>query len=430
MSLKEELEKVQKAFRAHALLSVEQRNRYLIEFSKKIVENKAWLLSENEKDCQVAKGSLKESLYNRLVLNESKISEILLGIQNLVDAKDPVGQVLEKTLLDDALVLEKKSVPIGVIGIIFESRPDVIPQILSLIMKSSNAVILKGGSEALHSNKAFMQLIQKTNDLFPEIHQHWALLLESRAEVKELLSYDDLIDLIVPRGSNELVRYIKSNTQIPVIGHSDGICHVYVHKSADIEKALGVVLDSKVQYPSACNALETLLVDQEIADAFLKKLYPLMKSNGVELRACAASRAVLSEMNEAQEDDWSTEYGELILSIKLVEDLEDAVDHIERYSSQHTDCILAEDQTVIDQFLLKVSSASVFANASTRFADGYRFGLGAELGISTSKLHARGPVGIEGLCTYQYVLQGSGQRVADYSGKSAQARFKHKKMKS
>jgi glutamate-5-semialdehyde dehydrogenase len=306
-------------------------------------------------------------------------------------------------------------VPLGVVGSIFESRPDALVQIASLALKSGNAVILKGGSEASHSNRVLYELIREATADMPE---GWSALVEARADVETLLGMDDAIDLVMPRGSSEFVSYIQESTSIPVLGHTEGVCHVYVDGEADLGMATEIAYDAKVQYPAVCNAVETLLVHEDVAEAFLPQVAERYEEAGVELRGDEASRSIVA-MEAATEADWSTEYGDLILSIRVVDSLEAAVDHVTAYGSKHTDSIVTEDADRAASFMLGLDSASVFHNASTRFSDGYRYGLGAEVGISTGKTHARGPVGLEGLTTYQYYLEGNGQVVGTYAGSDA-----------
>lgn len=361
----------------------------------------------------------------RLTLSKDKIATLEQGTKDVAKLEDPVGKALEKTLLDDGLVLEKIAVPIGVIGIIFESRPDVIPQILALILKSGNAVVLKGGSEATNTNRAFMQLVKELGERCPFLPQNWAQLVLSREAVHDMLNYPQYVDLVIPRGSNALVQSIMNATKIPVLGHADGICHLYVHPKVDLEQAIPVIVDAKAQYPAVCNALETLLVDESIAAEALPKICSALTDAGVALKGCQRTQEVVASVEAATEEDWHTEYGDLTLSIKVVNGITEAIGHINTYGSHHTDGILTTDATAQQQFMAEVDSASVVVNASTRFADGFRYGLGAEIGISTAKTHARGPVGLEGLVIYKYQLTGNGHVVASYTGGNAKP-FLHK----
>lgn len=426
LDLESTLQAGKTAFLALSTLSTEQKNQALAKFAEIVEQNSDFLLAENQKDiAQAQKDDLTPSLYQRLKLDTGKIAQLVQGIRDLINLPDPAGRVLSTTQLDDGLILEKLTVPLGLIGIIFESRPDVIPQILSLILKSGNAVVLKGGKEATHSNNAFMKLVEQLNAACSWLPSHWATLLDGREAVQQMLHYPQYVDLIIPRGSNQLVQSIMANTKIPVLGHADGVCHLYVHPSADLAQAVAVAVDAKIQYPAACNALETLLVDQSIASRFLPLFAEKAQAAGITLRGCQQTLQLLPQVESATEADWRTEYGDLTLAVKVVPSLEAAIRHINQYGSHHTDAILAKDTAALEYFLNAVDSACVFANASTRFADGFRFGLGAEIGISTAKTHARGPVGLEGLVIYKYKLRGNGQVVSDYAGVDAKP-FQHK----
>lgn len=426
--MKELLHKVRESALAMALLKTEDKNDALERFAQLIEKRSADLLAANKLDLEEQKGKISEALYSRLKLDESKLKTLAQGCRDLIDLEDLVGKIQFRRELDKGLVLERVVVPIGVIGIIFESRPDVIPQILSLILKSGNAAILKGGVEAAHSNKEFMKLVDELNREFTFFPREWALLLDTRAQVHEMLKYEKEIDLVIPRGSNEMVRSIRSSTKIPVLGHSDGVCHLYVHENADIKQAVDIAVDAKAQYPSACNSIETLLVDESISEKFLLDFAKKAEQSKIVLIGCEKTRKILPQVKVATEADWSTEYGDLRLSIRVVKNLEDGIDHINTYGSHHTDAILTNNEFVMEIFLNAIDSACVFANASTRFADGFRFGFGAEVGISTEKIHARGPVGLEGLMSYKYKLRGHGQRVSDYVGPQAKV-FTHKMLK-
>ncbi len=420
------LRDAREAGRRMAVLEGDLKNQALREFARLIEERASDLLSANEIDCRLQRGKIPESLYQRLGLDSSKLAVLARGIREVAAMEDPVGRTLSSAELDDGLVLEKVTVPLGVVAIIFESRPDVIPQILSLILKSGNAVLLKGGSEATHSNRAFMDLVEELGRRCRWLPSAWATLLEGREAVRELLGYPEYVDLVIPRGSNQLVRSIMDATRIPVLGHADGVCHLYVHSRADVAKAVQLAIDAKAQYPAACNSIETLLVDGPVAADFLPKFAKAAESAQIILKACPQSRAFLPAAEPAAEDDWGREFGDKTLAVKVVGGLEAAIDHINRHGSHHTDAIATEDPAAGEAFLNAVDSASVFLNASTRFADGYRYGLGAELGISTARTHARGPVGVEGLVIYKYKLRGAGQVVSDYVGPNARP-FKHGK---
>jgi glutamate-5-semialdehyde dehydrogenase len=432
MTLIQDLQETKQAAQKLMRLSTQAKNKILQAFAQLLRENEAALLSANAKDLAEQSGNITDVLYQRLKLDPAKLSQLAIGIEDVARLEDPVGKVLDKTLLDDGLILEKISVPLGVLAIIFESRPDVLPQIVSLALKSGNAVILKGGREALHSNRAMMTVLETLSRQIPELPDGWVRLLESREAVHELLAFPQYIDLVIPRGSNALVQSIMKSTQIPVLGHADGICHLFVHASylaqpQGLQSALEIVLDAKTQYPSACNALETLLVDQNVAKTFLPVLDKAAKEVNLTLKGCPASQEICAHWPLATEADWQTEYGDLTLSVRVVSSETEAIEHINHYGSHHTDCILAWDDAVIREFQTSVDSAGVFVNCSTRFADGFRFGFGAEVGISTAKTHARGPVGLDGLVIYQYRLTGSGQCVKDYVGENAKA-FQHKRL--
>ncbi len=374
---------------------------------------------ENSQKEQIAMPILK-----RLKFDAGKIKDVLQGIESLRGLEDPVGKIQLKTELDENLILNRISSPIGVIGVIFESRPDALVQISTLCLKSGNAVLLKGGSEAKETNKILYQIIKDASEK-AGMPEGWISLMESRQDVNAILKMDELIDLLIPRGSNEFVSYIMKNSNIPVMGHADGICHTYVDKDADIELAVNVVTDSKVQYVAVCNALETLLVHKDVAEVFLPQLKASLDKYNVVIKGCEQTREII-EADCVDESDWETEYLDYILSIKIVDSLQEAINHINKYGSGHTDSIITTDQDAADEFMMLVDSGNVFHNVSTRFSDGFRYGFGAEVGVSTAKIHARGPVGIEGLLIYKYKLCGSGHIVADYaSGKKS---FTHKRI--
>jgi len=406
-------------------LRTEVKNEALTQIAKGLKAADDEVVTANRQDLAAAKESkLAGPLLKRLKFDEKKIEAVCAGIESLVGLEDPVGRTLAATELDAGLELYKVSCPIGVIGVIFESRPDALVQISTLCLKSGNAVLLKGGSEADRTNRVLAEVIcRATRDA--GIPDGWLGLLHSRADVAEMLGLDDYIDLVVPRGSNEFVRYIMDNTNIPVLGHADGICHVYVDGAADVDIAVRITVDSKCQYVAVCNASETLLVDRQIAGEFLPKVKAELDKHSVELRGCEKTCSII-EAKVATEEDWSAEYLDYILSVKVVDGVDEAIEHINRYGSGHTDAIVTKDKAAAERFLELVDSANVFWNCSTRFSDGYRYGLGAEVGISTNKIHARGPVGLEGLVIYKYKLLGTGQTVAEYS--EGQKRFSHKKL--
>ncbi|MFZ3384815.1 MAG: glutamate-5-semialdehyde dehydrogenase [Candidatus Methanoperedens sp.] len=416
------------------------KNSALAAMAQALDSNREIIISANKKDISAAEklaeaGKLSRSLVKRLKVDDTKIDEMIAGVRDVLKFDDPVGKTLSALELDRGLELYQVSCPIGLIGVIFESRPDVVPQIMSLCLKSGNATIFKGGSEAGNSNRAIFDVLAKAIESTEGMPQGAFALMETREEVNEMLKLDDYINLIIPRGSNEFVKYIQDNTRIPVLGHSSGICHVYVDKEADTEKGFDVCYDSKVQYAAVCNAMETLLVHKDIAGTFLPEMCWKYDAAGVELRCDKRSFEILQNKGflkaiiHAGEEDWKTEYNDLILSIKIVDSTEEAIDHINKYGSHHTDAIITENKTAASRFIDLVDSSSVMWNASTRFADGFRYGKGAEVGISTNKIHARGPVGMEGLLIYKYALLGNGHKVADYVGKNAR-KYTHKKLKS
>jgi len=420
------LEKAEKVRLASIKISqTENQNRIkALNFMADYLEkNSKEILEANDADYSSAeKKGIPKALLSRLKLSKSKLNAGIQGVRKVGDLTDPVNQVQIKRELSKGLILERKTVPIGVLGVIFESRPDAVMQISSLAIRSGNGVMLKGGSEANFTNTSIVKALQEgLNE--SGLDKNAICLLTSRKDSMAMLNLEKYINLIIPRGSNELVKFIQENTRIPVLGHADGICHLFIDIEANLEMALSVALDSKIQYPAACNAIETLLVHKDIAPAFLEKAIPLFDSNDVKL--IGDKRSVeLGVKYEASSEDWQTEYLDLILSIKIVDDLEEAITHIQTYSSKHTDGIITENSNTANRFMNVVDSAGVFHNCSTRFADGFRYGFGAEVGISTQTLPPRGPVGLEGLVTYKYFLKGDGNVVDDFS--SGKAIFIHK----
>ena len=400
-----------------ASASSEAKNRALTLMAEEIEKRRDIIKGENRRDLEAAaKAGLPQPLLARLGLKDSKIDQMIRSLHSLTQLEDPVGKTLLCTEMDEGLILYKVTCPIGVICAIFEARPDALVQIASLCIKSGNAVILKGGSEASNTNRVLVEAIREALSRVDGVPVDSVQLVETREDVRELLKLDDYIDLIVPRGSSALVKYVKENTRIPVLGHTEGICHEYVDVDAEIPMAVKICYDAKVQYPAVCNAMETLLVHKDIAERFLPPMYERYREAGVELRGCPRTRKILPDIAEATEEDWYTEYNDLILSIKIVDSVEEAIDHINHYGSHHTDGIITNNDETARLFLSKVDSAVVLRNASTRFSDGYRFGFGAEIGISTNKIHSRGPVGLDGLVIYKYIVWGNGHIVADYVG--------------
>ncbi len=389
---------------------------YLEKNTNKILE------ANNEDYAKAEKKGISKALLSRLKLSKEKLNAGIEGVRKVGDLADPLNQVQIQRELSKGLILERKTVPIGVLGVIFESRPDAVMQISSLAIRSGNGAMLKGGSEANLTNTAIVKALQQ--GLYESgLDKNAICLLTSRKDSMSMLNLDNYINLIIPRGSNELVKFIQDNTRIPVLGHADGICHLFIDNEANLEMALIVALDSKIQYPAACNAIETLLVHKDIAQVFLERAIPLFNSNDVKL--IGDKRSVeLGIKYEASLEDWKTEYLDLILSIKIVDDLEEAITHIQKYSSKHTDGIITDNSTTAHKFMNTVDSAGVFHNCSTRFADGFRYGFGAEVGISTQTLPPRGPVGLEGLVTYKYFLKGDGNIVDDFT--SGKAIYIHK----
>lgn len=395
-----------------AAASLEARNAALLAMAHRLTERKAEIFAANEADvAEATQANLAAPLLNRLKFREEKLAAVTDGLTALASLADPIGKTTYACELTEGLQLYRVACPIGVIGVIFESRPDALVQIASLALKSGNAVLLKGGREALRTNAVLCDCLREAAES-TGLPADFAQLLTTREDVAAMLKEDELIDLIIPRGSNEFVRYIMDNSRIPVLGHADGICHVYVDKAADVDMAVSIAVDSKAQNVAVCNACETLLVHRDVAARFLPALLPAMQAKNVRLLGDEAVRAII-EVEPATEADWETEYLDYTLSIRIVDDLDAAIAHINRYGSGHTDCIVTADMAAAKTFMTRVDSAGVYHNVSTRFADGFVYGFGAEVGIATGKIHARGPMGLEGLTTYKYKLLGSGQLMAD-----------------
>ena len=394
-------------------LSSNLKNQALIEIAKKLEEKKLEIFEANKKDLKLAQGLLEkneinQATFNRLKLDENKMRDMISGLYDLVELEDVVNKIVWEKELDEGLVLKKITTPIGVIGVIFEARPDCLVQISSLIIKSGNAVILKGGRECENTNRKIFEVINCSLNEVQNFPKNVVNLIFSREDVKNLLDLDEYINLIIPRGSNALVKFIQENTKIPVLGHASGICHIFVDESADKNCACEIIKDAKTQYPSACNAVETLLIHQNFK--FKNELIEYLKAQEIEI------------IENPQNFD--KEYGDKILAVKIVENIDCAIEHINKFGSGHTDSILSNNQENIEKFMNYVDSSSVFANCSTRFSDGFRYGFGAEVGISTNKTHARGPVGLEGLTIYKYKLFGSNNTVAPYA--KGEKKFTHK----
>ncbi|MBE8998451.1 glutamate-5-semialdehyde dehydrogenase [Nostoc sp. LEGE 12447] len=417
-------QKTRKAASKLAILSTEAKNQAIIAIAQALESAKDEILQANIADCEAANAEgIPKPLYKRLQLDEHKLRDAIAGVQDVGKLDDPVGKVQIHRELDTGLILKRITCSLGVLGIIFEARPEAAIQIASLAIKSGNGVILKCGKEAVRSCEAIVKAIKQglsQTAVNPDAVQ----LLTTREETLELLKLDKYVDLIIPRGSNSFVRFVQENTRIPVLGHADGICHLYIDKAADISKAVPITVDAKAQYPAVCNAIETLLVHQSIATEFLPKVADALQERHVELRGDKRTLKILSNIVTATEVDWETEYSDYILSIKIVDSIEDAIAHINEYGSRHTDAIITEDSTSVETFFGLVNSANIFHNCSTRFADGFRYGFGAEVGISTQQMPPRGPVGLEGLVTYKYQMTGDGHIVANYTGTNAKA-FTH-----
>ena len=424
MNLEKELLQMKSASPSMATSTLSMRNQTLLALADSLRSHAEEIFAANREDLAAAqRDKLSPALLSRLKFDEQKLQTSISGLESLSALPDPTGRVLLKRELDKGLVLTKVTVPIGVIGIIFEARPDAMIQVASLCIKSGNCAVLKGGKESLHTNRLLFSLIY---DCALKCGLPPACLLHAteHAQIAELLSFESLVDLLIPRGSNAFVRYIMDHTNIPVMGHAGGVCHIYVDRDADTESALPVILDAKTQYPAACNAVETLLIHRDLASTFLPAVTQLLKTNGVQIRGTREVMELLAGSDIMEDADFTTEYNDRILSIKLVSGVEEAVLHINTYGSHHTDAILTENDKTAEYFLQMVDSAGVYRNCSTRFADGYRYGFGAEVGIATGKLHARGPVGLDGLVTYKYRLIGEGQTVTEYA--SGEKQFHHR----
>jgi glutamate-5-semialdehyde dehydrogenase len=422
-SLTERAQVTRNAARKLAVLPTQARNDALAAIAQALETATPEILAANQADCEAATlANIPSALYARLKLDAVKLQSAIAGVRDVGRLPDPVGIIQLHRELDQGLIMKRITCPLGVLGVIFEARPDAVMQIASLAIKSGNGIILKGGQEAIQSCTALVKAIQQglaETDVDPNVVQ----LLTTREETLELLQLDQFIDLIIPRGSNAFVRFIQDNTRIPVLGHADGICHLYVDRTADYAKAVAIAVDAKTQYPAACNAIETLLVHADIASTFLPDVAAALQAKGVELRGDAVAKSLLAKQRipcqAATEHDWATEYCDLVLAIKVVDSLTAAIAHINTYGSRHTEAIATEDPTAAQVFLAQVDAAGVYHNCSTRFADGFRYGFGAEVGISTQKMPPRGPVGLEGLVTYKYQIVGDGQIATTYAGADA-----------
>jgi glutamate-5-semialdehyde dehydrogenase len=408
-------------------LETELKNKALLAIARALLSHRAEIEEANARDYQLAEAAgVAVPLLLRLKFQGQKIEEAARGLEAVAGLADPVGRLISARELDEGLILRQVTCPLGVVAMIFESRPDALVQIAGLALKSGNGIILKGGSEAWHSNRYLADLVHDTA-VKVGVPSGWLYLAETREDVETLLGLNNSVDLIIPRGSNAFVQHVMKNTTIPVLGHADGICHVFADAELDVAQAVPLIVDSKAQYVAVCNAAETLLVHSESAKKLLPAVKTAMDAKGVVLRGCKRTQAILAGIDEATEADWATEYLDYILSVKVVDSLDEAVEHINHWGSHHTDAILTTNTETAEKFMNLVDSADVFWNCSTRFADGFRFGLGAEVGVGTGKIHARGPVGLEGLVIYKWKLYGSGQIVADYVGPRARP-FTHREL--
>ena len=436
MVVRDEVRKMKSVAPLVAATSNETRCAALKLVAERLQERQAEIFAENQKDLEAAaENGVADQIVKRLKFNEGKLKDVVAGINQLITLEDPIGKVTLDRELDEDLRLTRITTPIGVIGVIFEARPDALVQISSLCIRSGNCPVLKGGKETTYTNRILFEIIYAAV-IEAGLPEGCMLQVEQHNEIDELLTCDGLVDLLIPRGSNQFVQYIMNNTRIPVMGHADGICHIYVDKDADFEKAIPVIVDAKIQYTAACNAVETLLIHRDIAEEFVPKLAEALKANGVKLRGTREVTDILDKNKESISDTSENKYYEtidesefkeylaLIVSAKLVSGVDEAIEHINTRGSHHTDSIITENDDTAERFLQLVDSAGVYRNCSTRFADGFRYGFGAEVGISTSKIHARGPVGLEGLVTYKYRLCGNGQIVGDYATGKKSFHFK------
>lgn len=423
MDIRQKAQELKKLSPSLAAVPVEVRNAALRGIADAIIANKDEIQRENNADMEAAKEKgIPAPVLKRLKFSDEKINDCISGIEGLISLPDPVGKIQLKRQLDEGLTLVRQTCPIGVIGVIFEARPDAMVQVSTLCLKSGNCSVLKGGSEAKRTNRRLFSVIYDAA-VSAGMPEGFMMLAETHDDIDNLLQCHESIDLLIPRGSNEFVQHIMNNTKIPVMGHADGICHIYADKDADFEKAIKIIIDAKTQYTAACNAVETLLIHRDIAEDFVPGLAKALRENGVTLRG-TPDIAAHAQCEPAEDKDFHTEYLDLIVSAKTVNSLEEAIDHINIYGSHHTDAIITENMKAAEKFMELVDSAGVYCNCSTRFADGFRYGFGAEVGISTGKIHARGPVGLEGLVTYKYKLFGSGQIVGDYASGARKFNFK------
>ena len=423
MNIRESVRNMKTVSPVLAASSAEVRNEALIKIAEALAAHAEEIFAANRKDLAAAdEKGIAPAVKKRLLYSEGKMQDSVAGLRQLASLPDPLGKVTLDRELDEGLRLTRVTCPIGVIGVIFEARPDALVQISSLCLKSGNCAVLKGGKETAETNRVLFEVIYRAS-VAAGLPEGCLLLAEQHSEIDELLTCDKEVDLLIPRGSNAFVRYIMDHTKIPVMGHADGICHIFVDKDADQDKAIRVIIDAKTQYTAACNAVETILVDRAIAGEFLPKLAAAFEAAGIKMRGTSE----VSEITPCEvmgEEDFATEYLDLIASVKLVDGVAEAVRHINYFGSHHTDSVMTENEETAAYFTQMVDSAGVYVNVSTRFADGFRYGFGAEVGISTGKIHARGPVGLEGLVTYKYRLTGDGHIVGDYA--SGKRTFHHR----
>ena len=425
MNIREEARKMKLDAPVLAASSNDTRNAALRLIGEELTARKEEIFAANAEDCRAAEeDGVAQAVMKRLRFNEDKLGDVCKGIEQLISLPDPIGRILLKRELDAGLVLTRISVPIGVIGVIFEARPDALVQISTLCLKSGNCAILKGGKETVRTNRALFSIIHDAA-VTAGLPASCLLQAELHNEIDELLKCDGEVDLLIPRGSNKFVKYIMDNTKIPVMGHSSGICHIYVDDEADTDLALKVILDAKKQYAAACNAVETVLINRKIADTFATALCEMLRKENVRINGTKEVQDIAGQdINLMTDDSFAKEYNDYEISLKIVEDVDEAIEHINYFGSHHTDAIITTNELTANRFTQMVDSAGVYVNCSTRFADGYRYGFGAEVGISTGKLHARGPVGLDGLVTYKYIIQGNGNIVTDYA--SGKRHFTHR----
>ncbi|MCR5356484.1 MAG: glutamate-5-semialdehyde dehydrogenase [Lachnospiraceae bacterium] len=423
MSIRDDVIRMKSAAPFLAASSINDRNKALAAIAASLKENADKIFAANKADTDKAEeNGISQAVMKRLKFTEGKLNDCLKGIEQLISLNDPLGNITLARELDEGLTLKRVTCPIGVIGVIFEARPDALIQISTLCLKSGNCAILKGGKETANTNMTLFEIIHEAV-VKAGLPEDSMLLAQSHAEIDELLDCHGYVDLLIPRGSNAFVRYIMDNTNIPVMGHADGICHIYVDKDADKDKAIKVIVDAKTQYTAVCNAVETLLINRSIAKEFLPLLNDALHEKGVKLRGTKEVSDIINDVETIDEDGF-IEYLDLIASVKLVDNVDEAIAHINRFGSHHTDSIITENEKTAETFMQMVDSAGVYQNCSTRFADGFRYGFGAEVGVSTGKIHARGPVGLEGLVTYKYKLYGNGHIVDDYAAGKKQFHFK------